>query len=118
MIYVECPLVDNGFYVYAIEGPGEIWGLDNINDEYGDRRFAALPPTGYPEGAVMCLDAPLDKQGRKTKTLAILPDGAALPEGGTEILAVDVVAMLVSEYGWPEGTTLVEGLPVAPRLER
>ncbi len=115
MRYIECALTDLGYHVFAIDGPGEIWGLDNIADEFGDRRFEALPATGYPANALMCIDAPGDI---KTKTMAILPDGAEPPEGGTEIAAADVVDLLLAEYGWPEGTTLVAGVPVAPERAR
>ena len=115
MNYAEYPLMDRGFHVEALGGPGDIEGLTNMVVDGDDQRFWHLGIEGYPQGALCCLDAPGQV---KTKTLAIFEDGAELPEGGTEIAAADVVALLVSEYGWPEGTQLVDGVPVAPRPER
>ena len=106
MRYAEYALTDLGYRLVETGLPlPEIWGLDNIDDQ----RFEHVGVAGYPPSALMCLDRP-----DRSTTLAIF-DGAALPEGVTEILAVDVVALLVAEYGWPEGTTLVDGLPVRPR---
>lgn len=120
MKYAKYSLTDLGFYVVAISGPGEIFGLDNrLVDDDGfedDQRFRHLGTVGYPGGALCCLDAL--GQGKTMKTLAVFADGAELPEGGTEILAADVVDLLVAEYGWPEGTTLMDGLPVAPERVR
>ncbi|MHC1700271.1 MAG: hypothetical protein AB9900_04715 [Humidesulfovibrio sp.] len=110
MNYAECDLIDRGFRLVEGDMPlPEIWGLDNT----GDQAFYHAGIVGYPDNALMCID-----RVDRTKTLAILPDGAALPEGGTEILAADVVDLLLTEYGWPEGTTLVDGLPVAPERAR
>lgn len=116
MKFAEYPLTDHGFYVEALGGPGEIWGLDNMRttDEDGfedDQRFRHLGVSGAPEGALRCIDAP---RLTKTKTLAIFEDGAELPQGGTEIAAADVVALLEAEYGWPEGSRLVDGMPTGP----
>lgn len=115
MQYAEYILTDHGFYVHAQVGPGEIWGLDNRVEDGDDQRFEHLGVDGHPEGALMVIDVP----GLvKTKTLALYPDGATLPEGGTEILAADVLPLLLAEYGWPEGTTLVDGIPYEPDPRR
>lgn len=108
----EYQLVDRGYYLEALGGPAdEIWGLDNMVADGDDQRFHHLGVSGYPEGAIVYYDAPGEK---KTKTLAIFEDGAVLPEGGTEILAGEVVARLVAEYGWPTGSRLVDGMPTGP----
>ena len=108
---MECPLVDNGYFVEALDGPGEIWGLDNTVQDDDDQRFRHLGVSGAPEGALRCIDAP---GLTKTKTLAIFEDGVQLPEGGTEIPASVVVDLLVDEYGWPAGSRLVDGMPMGP----
>jgi len=117
MQYAEYALTDKGYLVETLGGPGEIFGLDNrVVDEDGfedDQRFLHLGVEGYPAGALVCYDAP---GSVKTKTLAIFEDGVTLPEGGTDIPAADVVALLVAEYGWPEGATLVGGLLVTPEM--
>lgn len=110
MRYREYVLTDRGYYVAALEGPGEIWGLDNMVVDGDDQRFHHLAYSGYPDGGLMAIDRP-----DKSRCLAVFPDGATLPAGGMEILAADVVALLVADYGWPESTTLVDGLPVWPR---
>jgi hypothetical protein len=113
--YVEYQLTDHGFHVAALDGPGEIYGLDNrVVDDDGyedDQRFWHIPVEGYPDGALCCLDAPGLK---KTKTLAIFEDGTELPQGGTEIPAAEVVALLEADYGWPAGSRLVGGMPMGP----
>lgn len=111
MQFAEYPLIDHGFYVEALGGPGEIWGLDNMLTDDDDQRFRHLGVSGAPEGALRCIDAP---GLTKTKTLAIFEDGAPLPAGGTEIPAADVVALLEAEYGWPTGSRLVDGMPMGP----
>jgi hypothetical protein len=111
MQYAEYILTEQGYYVVALDGPGEIWGLDNMLTEEDDQRFYPLPVQGYPSGALLCIDAPGPK---RTKTLAVFADGVTLPAGGTEIPAADVVELLVADYGWPEGTSLVDGVPVGP----
>jgi len=113
MQYAEYPLTDHGFFVHALVGPGEIWGLDNRVEDDDDQRFHHLGVDGHPSGAVMVIDVP---GLLKTKTLALFPDGATLPEGGTEIPAAAVVDLLVAEYGWPVGTTLVDGIPYEPEV--
>ncbi|MBU1040285.1 MAG: hypothetical protein KKF77_04205 [Proteobacteria bacterium] len=106
MQYTEFDLTDLGY----VDGEGKplasIAGRDNQTDP-----FRHLGYEGYPAAAVRCIDVPGDI---KTKTLAILPDGEPLPEDGTVVLVDDVVDLLVAEYGWPEGTTLAEGIPVEP----
>lgn len=115
MRYVEYLLVDRGFFVTALGGVGEVWGLDNrVTDEEGfedDQTFRHLGVDGYPDGRLFSVDRPGQA---KTKCLAFFADDAEPPQGGTEILAADVVALLVAEYGWPVGTTMVDGMPVAP----
>ena len=117
MRYGEYPLIDQGFHVNALGGPGEIYGLDNrVVDDDGyedDQRFWHIPVEGYPEGALCCYEVPGQV---KTKTLAIFEYGVQLPEGGTEIAAADVVALLEAEYGWPAGSRLVDGMPMGPEL--
>jgi len=107
MKYAEYTLTDLGFYVVALGGPGEIWGLDNMMVDDDDQRFRHLGYTGYPEGQVMLCERP-----DKTKCFAAFASTA--PTGGTAILAANVVSLLVSDYGWPVGTTLVDGLPMLP----
>lgn len=109
MRYYEHPLTDLGYHVAALAGPGEIWGLDNMVVDGDDQRFWHLGYSGYPAGAVCYIDTP-----DKYKALAVTPDGASLPESSTEIPAADVVDLLVAEYGWPEGTRLVDGMPTWP----
>ncbi len=108
MQYIECVLTDLGF----VDGEGlalaSIEGLDNLTEPFRHLGYA-----GYPDGALMCID-----RADRAATLAILPDGAELPEGGTEIQAADVVDLLLADYGWPVGTTLVAGVPVAPERAR
>ncbi|MHC1701813.1 MAG: hypothetical protein AB9900_12730 [Humidesulfovibrio sp.] len=108
MQYVECALTDLGF----VDGEGlalsSIEGLDNTTHPFRHLGF-----TGYPDGALMCID-----RADRAATLAILPDGAEMPEDGTELLAAEVVDLLLADYGWPEGTTLVDGLPVGPERAR
>lgn len=111
--FAEYPLTDHGFYVVALDGPGEIWGLDNTVQDDDDQRFRHLGVSGAPEGALLCIDAP---GLTKTKTLAIFEDGAPMPDGGTEIPAANVVDLLVSEYGWPAGSRLVDGMPMGPGM--
>jgi hypothetical protein len=115
MRYIEYKLTDRGYHVAALDGPGEIFGLDNrIVDDDGfedDQRFWHLGIDGYPQGALCCLDAPGQM---KTKTLAIFADGVTPPTGGTEILVANLVVLLVAEYGWPEGSRLVDGMPTGP----
>lgn len=107
MQYIEYPLTDLGYYVDALGGPGDITGLSN----QGSETFHHLGVVGAPIGAVMYIDT----LGAKTKTLAIFEDGASIPGGGTAVLSKDVADLLVSDYGWPAGTSLgVGGLPVQP----
>lgn len=110
-IYYVSPLVDLGYHVDALDGPGEIWGLDNQATDEDDQRFHHLGYDGYPDGAQALYDRP-----DHGAVLAVLPDGTGLPVGGTEIAATDVVDLLVAEYSWPQGTSLgADGLPVRPR---
>jgi hypothetical protein len=107
MQYAICTLNDLGF----VDGNGKplasIDGRDNRTEP-----FRHLGVAGYPESAVLCIDQPGEA---KTTTLAILPDGAGLPENGKEIAAADVRALLVASYGFPAGTTLgLDGLPAMP----
>lgn len=116
--YIEYTLADNGFYVAALGGVGEIWGLDNrLVDEDGfedDQRFWHLGKTPDLSTATVCYETP-----DQAKALAIYPDGAQTPEGGTEIAAADVPTLLMSAaYGWPVGTTLdAAGMPQRPERE-
>ncbi|PKN07947.1 MAG: hypothetical protein CVU73_11155 [Deltaproteobacteria bacterium HGW-Deltaproteobacteria-8] len=113
MKYAEYSLTDLGYHLAALDGPGEIFGLDNrVVDEDGfedDQRFWHLGVTGHPEGAALILERP-----DKSRCLAVFADGVTLPPGGTEILAAEVVDLLEAEYGWPQGTRLVDGLPTGP----
>ena len=107
MQYAEYPLADRGFVDGAGNPLSSIIGRDNTTQPFRHLGYA-----GYPAGALWCIDAPGDI---KTKTLAIFDDGVTMPEGGTEIPAAAVVALLVAEYGWPVGTTLdANGMPQAP----
>ncbi len=103
MRYVECGLADLGFVDSAGSPIIDISGRDNVTEPFRHLGY------GYPDNALMCID-----RADRAATLAILPDGASLPSGGTEVDAADVVGLLLAEYGWPEGTALVDGLPVAP----
>lgn len=113
MRYAEYGVTDNGYYVHAIGGPGEIWGLDNRIEDDDDQRFEHIPPSGYPAGAVAIIDM---EGGPRTRCLAIFEDGTEPPAGGAEIAAADVPALLVADYGWPAGTVLdAGGMPARPR---
>lgn len=120
--YAEYNVFDNGFGLVSgeVSPLGEIWGLSNrlITDpdtgEQYDERFTHLGYTGYPEGAAWLVEQ-RDGTG-PVKCLAAF-EGAA-PAGGTAVAEEDVVALLISDYGWPEGVTLRgAALPVAPEAE-
>jgi hypothetical protein len=104
MEYAEYALIDRGYVDEKGNPLASIEGRDNQTEP-----FRHLGLAGYPAGRIMCFDAP-----GQHKTLAVFADGVSLPEGGTEIQATGVVVLLVADYGWPEGTQLVDGVPVAP----
>ncbi|MBU1040038.1 MAG: hypothetical protein KKF77_02930 [Proteobacteria bacterium] len=106
MRYIECGLTDRGFVDGEDKALVSIEGRDNTTQP-----FRHLGYDGYPESRLMAIDVPGDV---KTKTLVIMPDGAELPQGSTEIPAADVVDLLVAEYAWPEGARLVDGIPTWP----
>lgn len=111
MRYIEYALTDLGYHVAALDGPGEIWGLDNRVEDGDDQRFWHLGIVPVLTAAVVCYEKP---GTAKTKALAVFADGVTPPEGGTEILADDVVALLESDYDWPAGSRLVSGIPMGP----
>jgi hypothetical protein len=106
MQYAEYTLTDLGHADAEGNHLDSIEGRDNQTQPFHHLGYA-----GYPDGRLMAMDAPGPS---KTKTLGVFADGVTLPAGGTEILAADVVDLLVADYGWPVGTQLVDGLPVAP----
>lgn len=113
MNYVAYQLTDLGYATMDGTPLPDIWGLDNRVEDDIDLRFQHLGYDGYPEGARCCIDAP-----DKTRTLAVIADEVTPPDGGTEVAAADVPALLMAEFGWPEGTTLDgDGMPVAPEPE-
>lgn len=90
--------------------PVEIWGLDNRDDQ----RFQHL---GYawPDLSGVTVHRTCERGGPvEDKTILVAYEGALAI--GVDVPVADVVPLLIADYGWPEGTTLVDGLPVAPGL--
>lgn len=80
----------------------EIWGLSNV----GDEKFEHKGITGYP----ITHSWMIEKGGKVLALFEGSPD-----EGGTEIPEAEVVAKLIADYGFPQGTTMgADGLPVVP----
>lgn len=116
MIYCEFVVQNMGYVSPSASAPTlnpvEIWGLDNGPDE----EFAHL---GYDYPAELS-DVTVhwrEERGGPTddKHILIAYEGDALSIG-TDVAETDVVALLVADYGWPEDTTLVDGLPHNPTL--
>lgn len=113
MRYVAFPITDLGYATPDGTPLPNIWGLDNLDQDGIDLRFIHLGYVGYPTGARCCIDAP-----DKSKTLAVFEDGADIPASGSEVAASDLPAWLMTELGWPVGTTMgSDGLPLAPAPE-
>jgi len=105
MQYAEFALTDLGY----VDGEGaplaSIEGRDNAVEPFCHRGYV-----GYPDGRIAAYD-----RADKSACLAVFAAGETLPAGGTEIAPADVVTLLESDYGWPQGTTLgQDGLPAAP----
>lgn len=123
MNYGEYIITDNRFGLVSgdVSPLGEIWGLSNMKgvdpdtgEDY-DERFIHLGYTGYPDGAAWIVER-RDESGQPVQVLAAF-DGTA-PAGGTAVAEEDVPALLVSDYGWPEGVVLQgAALPVVPEAE-
>ena len=120
--YAEFDVSNRGFGLVSGEVVPlvEIWGLTNTikidpdTGEVSDERFTHLGHVGYPEGAAWLVEQ-RDASG-PVKCLAAF-DGPA-PAGGTAVAEEDVVALLISDYGWPEGVTLQgTALPMVPEAE-
>ena len=105
MRYLECDLMDRGYVDVQGALLQSIDGLTNV----GDESFRHLGYSGYPANALAQWERP-----DKSRCVAVFADGEELPEGGTEIAAADMVALLVADYGWPAGSRLVDGMPMGP----
>ncbi len=103
MKYAQYTLTDLGYRapVAGIDPLPEIWGLSNRDEE----RFEHKGFAGYPATHVWMTE----HGGRVLAAFEGEPDA-----GGTEIAAADVVALLEAEYGWPQGSRLVDGIPTGP----
>jgi hypothetical protein len=110
MQWVEYPLTDMG---YADADTGEpLETIDGLDNRSAGQRFVHRGYT-YPAGATACLDST-----DRASVLAVYLDDATPPEGGDAVAPEDVPALLVTDYGWPEGTSLgAGGLPVVPVRE-
>jgi len=121
MQYAEFTITDSGYSLVSgdVNPLGEIWGLSNTmgtdpdtGEEY-DERFAHNGYEGYPDGAAWLVEQRNDIG--PVKVLAAF-DGDA-PDGGTTVAEEDVAALLISDYGWPEGVTLQgAALPVVQEV--
>jgi hypothetical protein len=111
MQYRDYILTDLGFFDPETgEHRNSIEGLDN---QTPGQLFRHAGIEGQPSNALRIIDIP--GESPKTKCLGLIADDATPDAGGTEIAAADVPALLVAEYGWPEGTALGEdGMPVWP----
>ncbi|MGE4292484.1 MAG: hypothetical protein AB7E32_09770 [Desulfovibrio sp.] len=72
----------------------------------------------YPDlsGATVRLAVEADDGPTTDKRLLVAYEGAELTEGEA-VSAGNVPALLIADYGWPDGTTLgADGLPAAPEV--
>ena len=103
----ELQLTNHGY----VDANGDLWpeitGLDNLVVDGEDYRFYPLPITGYP-------DVPHAAWAERPG-VSVLVWCETAPTGGVPKTPQEALALLVGPYGWPEGTTLVDGLPVVPR---
>jgi len=119
MIYAEYDIIDLGYALVSgdVAPLGEIWGLSNrvINDpetgEVYDERFVHQGYEGYPAGAAWLTE---QRNGADQPVRVLAAFDSEPDAGGTPVPAEGVPALLMADYGWPDGTTLGEdGLPVA-----
>jgi len=103
MKYAQYTLTDLGYRapVAGIDPLPEIWGLSNKDEE----RFEHKGFAGYPTTHVWMAE----HGGRVLAAFEAEPDA-----GGTPVPAEDVPALLMADYGWPEGSRLVDGIPTWP----
>ncbi len=77
-------------------------GLTNV----GAERFRFLGYSGYPDVPCAAL--------AEIPGVSVLVWCETAPTGGVLKTPEQALALLKGPYGWPEGTTLVDGLPVRP----
>jgi len=100
----EQQLTDHGYADADGNHLASIDGLDNM----GAERFHHLGVTGYPD--VPCA------AWAEIPGVSVLVWSETAPTGGVPKTQSAALALLKGTYGWPEGTTMVDGLPVRSSL--
>lgn len=103
MEYREYSLIDRGYRVENVPAPIPSRSLTGLKNKSGSR--FSHQGYAYPVGKYVIIS---EVPGKK-----VLVRGAGL-EGGRVVPEKDVPALLMADYGWPDGTTMKDGLPVRP----
>lgn len=114
MKYREVEIPNKGYTNPEVGHLAEIDGLDNRNQDGLDLRFEHL---GYDRSVLDGVDVrwAVERGGPSEDKLALIGyEGDTMVEG-VEVLEDDVIARLVSGYGWASEAYMTDGRPI--RLE-
>lgn len=104
MLFAEYAIADNGYVDKDGNALASIDGLSGM----GHQRFSHAGYSGGPAPSAVIAEAP-----DKSKVLAAFSD--TVEPGGNDVAAVDVLTLLVADYGWPDTAVMgADGLPMVP----